>query len=657
MTPETAKKLAAALRQGLADRGKPVEKKVDEAVSKRAVRLIAQELDTGRSRMSEVPRKVRDASRASLPDKVTVWRSVALHSENPEIRPETGVVSTTRNPRVAMNMATNYPVLMGKDKFIAPKPAILRYEVPRDRVHAYVPGMIDQARAEHGDELKKMKITGRRSYQRMSVHDVFDQTHREDEVLADVSGLTPEVLHFHGGEQVADQEHMHAIHDLVQGRAQGTGAEYIADRKKYGTYFRDEPKAAQEYDDFFKKARHHFREDVNESEDPNQLSLKKNDYDGFHEYEIHHQKHGHIGLLSGHFKDGHLDVTSVFLHPEYLQKRGIEPHEGYGNWWTSADMARDHEISRNLLGVSGVRKITQELRRHGVKSIGSSERNTGTRLHSYAREHGVPQNRIKGFDVKTRRLESADQLIRATLSEIAKPAKVKFSAMGPSPEVPESLRSMDFYHGVDNDEAAHKILASGRLEPATYGHNTFHKGYSSPRPDKVYLTGDHKHAARIALSGTTLGDDSEQPDLNQGRYGYVFRVAGRDLNNVEADEDNIERTYWNTHGGGPAGLGVHRGLVDLGKSVLSQKDHETLLGAGSFGRRVRVAKKLASHLTPDVHHDLILSQGAHVAHGGPIKIVGAWRIDKTRNDEFHWDGSDLFQKAEPLHHLIGKGLK
>jgi len=263
MSAETAKKLAAALKQGLVDRKKP--EKVDEAVSKRAVKLIAQELDTGRSRMSEVPRKVRDASRASLPDKVTVWRSVALHSENPGIRPETGVVSTTRSPRVAMNMATNYPVLMGKDKFIAPKPAILRYEVPRERVHAYVPGMIDQARADHGDELKKMKITGRRSYQRMSVHDVFDQTHREDEVLADVSGLTPEVLHFHGGEQVADQEHMHAIHDLVQGRAQGSGAEYIDSRKKYGTYFRDEPKAAQEYDDFFKKARHHFRESVNEA--------------------------------------------------------------------------------------------------------------------------------------------------------------------------------------------------------------------------------------------------------------------------------------------------------------------------------------------------------------------------------------------------------
>lgn len=251
----------------------------------------------------------------------------------------------------------------------------------------------------------------------------------------------------------------------------------------------------------------------------------------------------------------------------------------------------------------------------------------------------------------------ADQLIKAKLDEIAKPAKVKFSSMGPSPAVPEAMRSMDFYHGVDNDAAAHGILAAGRLEPATYGHSTFHRWYSAPRPDKVYLTKDASHAAERALSGTRLGSDTEEPYLKTGRYGYIFKVAGGDLNSVEADEDNIERAYWNTHGGGPAGLGVHHGVADLGKRVLSQKDHDTLMGGGSFNRRVRVAKKLAGHMTPDMHHDLVLTQNAHIAHGGPVRIVGAWRIDKTRNGEFHWNGSDLFQKAEPLHHLIGKGLK
>ncbi len=256
-------------------------------------------------------------------------------------------------------------------------------------------------------------------------------------------------------------------------------------------------------------------------------------------------------------------------------------------------------------------------------------------------------------------MRPADALISQVLNEIAKPAKVPFKRMGPSPAVPEALRSMDFYHGVKTDAAAHKILAAGRLEPGTYGHgHDGGSGYQRARADKVYLTNDKSYAYDHGV-GVRLGNDTEEPDTSKHRYAYIFKVSGKDLNNVEADEDSIERTYWNTSGGNktPA-FGFHQGMLDLSKTALSAKDQETAAGvSASFPHRVRVAKKLAARMPADMHHDLILNHHAHIAHGGPVKITGAWRIDKERHDEFHWDGSNFFDIAEPLHHLIGRGLR
>lgn len=430
-------------------------------------------------------------------------------------------------------------------------------------------------------------------------------------------------------------------------------------------------------------------------------------------FDIMHPEHGHVGHLEGVVQDlGKSGKRSFNVHGIGLDHSAIRRIRGLDS---TAPYSEVRDLAAHTLGPAAVRGLLRQLRQKtGVSAVHSDSRMSGMRAASAVRNDKpflmavVPPRRIREVadelitaalneiakpkrarfrpfrcscghswvdeDTPSGRAchscqggkgkpfvgESTGQLVKAALDEIAKPRRVRFSSMRPSPEVPEALRAMDFYHGVDNDAAAHGILAAGRLEPATYGHSTFHRGYSAPRPDKVYLTKDATHAAERALSGTRLGSDTEEPYLKTGRHGYIFKVAGSDLNNVEADEDNIERAYWNTHGGGEhdfPGLGVHHGVADLGKRVLSQKDHDTLMGGGSFNRRVRVAKKLAGHMTPDMHHDLVLTQNAHIAHGGPVRIVGAWRIDKTRNDEFHWDGSDLFQKAEPLHHLIGKGLK
>lgn len=122
-------------------------------------------------------------------------------------------------------------------------------------------------------------------------------------------------------------------------------------------------------------------------------------------YHIHHADHGKIGDFSGHVSDGHLNVQNMGLDKEYLQKQGIDPGRDYGNWWASADVLRDHKIASNHLGVAGIRQITRELKqKHGITSIGSTERVTGTRLKAYARGRRVPRDSIKSFVTKTRKL-------------------------------------------------------------------------------------------------------------------------------------------------------------------------------------------------------------------------------------------------------------
>ncbi len=136
-------------------------------------------------------------------------------------------------------------------------------------------------------------------------------------------------------------------------------------------------------------------------------------------FDIHHADHGKIGIINGPITNGHLNVQSMGLDKEYLEKRGIHTGRDYGNWWSSADVARDHKISANHLGPAGIRQIMRELKtKHGVTSVGSTERVTGSRLKAYAKGRGVPRASIKSFTTGTYKLPEsrADYLIREALA-------------------------------------------------------------------------------------------------------------------------------------------------------------------------------------------------------------------------------------------------
>lgn len=249
------------------------------------------------------------------------------------------------------------------------------------------------------------------------------------------------------------------------------------------------------------------------------------------------------------------------------------------------------------------------------------------------------------------------------LREIAA-TKRSFKDSGPSPEIPDSIRQKDYWHGVNDEETGKKILAAGRLEPATYGHNRQGgAGFQKSRDDKVYLANGGAHFATIhTLGGVVHGTDMK--GHGNSRYGYLFKVSGRDLNHVEADEDTIGDIYGETHDEHhPPGWHTAHNLREPERHpafkgyhlrhVLSPREHMYAVGGEALWRS-HAGKKLAKEMSPELHHELIANHGAHIAHGGPVKITGAWRFDRSRTREIGRDGKSFFDIAEPVHHLIGK---
>jgi hypothetical protein len=84
---------------------------------------------------------------------------------------------------------------MTRDAFIVVKVVLLRYEVPLDRVLLYIPSVMEAAEADRPEALSKMRVAGR-SGKRFSGLDVISLVRdlREEEVIADLSGMTPETL-------------------------------------------------------------------------------------------------------------------------------------------------------------------------------------------------------------------------------------------------------------------------------------------------------------------------------------------------------------------------------------------------------------------------------------------------------------------------------
>lgn len=168
-------------------------------LSQKDVRLLAEELETGRGGLGElVARKpgLGDLSRQALYEEfgpvVPLFRVVALH-QGDDVRPEE-VVSTTVNPEQLLQIASGTAgAYWTTDSMVVLHKVLLRYDVPVEAVIVDVATLCALAWEQQADFLRTTKIPTRR-HEYVTAAEVLEAFCREREVIANVSGIVPSAI-------------------------------------------------------------------------------------------------------------------------------------------------------------------------------------------------------------------------------------------------------------------------------------------------------------------------------------------------------------------------------------------------------------------------------------------------------------------------------
>lgn len=224
-------------------------------------------------------------------------------------------------------------------------------------------------------------------------------------------------------------------------------------------------------------------------------------------------------------------------------------------------------------------------------------------------------------------------------------------------------RARKYYHGTDREEAGTAILREGIRVPDL----TTRKGKLKPREGKVYVTQNLRYAIMYALGGNMLGSNfwlnnmgntTEFWKNQNGRYGYLFEISGKDFIDIEPDEDSVGEMFAAAAGSGIADfhdtyeIANLKWLVDLANyavkvGAMTRLQLKRAKGYDDYGDLAVLGKKLIP-LMSDVQKLELIDKGAHVAHAGNIKPVRAWRIDKVTAAELKKDGSNFFKIAKRI---------
>jgi len=213
--------------------------------------ILARDLETGKGRVAELVASkpwLSEHSQDVLREVygfnggLSIFRVLSI-PRGKKLRPETAV-STSLNPYIPVQIAVyDAPgAIWTMDDLIPVDPHILRYDIPVDRVLAYVPALIEKAYEDVGEEvLAKARLKAREGS--MSADEVFEEITKrnEEEVIADVTGIKPEVIDFDSRDDL-----LFAL-DLLTGEFQN-GRQYVTDREKRRYFYEDREEAIAEFD-------------------------------------------------------------------------------------------------------------------------------------------------------------------------------------------------------------------------------------------------------------------------------------------------------------------------------------------------------------------------------------------------------------------------
>lgn len=191
-------------------------------------------------------------------DEFNAWRYITLRGKT-KIEPEK-IVSLTGNPAWIFYATSTAPgmywatdPLTRENTMIAVEHAILKYRLPVERVIFYVPAIIDVAIDTFGDSLGKWIVRPERRSP-MSIRKVFNTIldDREEEIVADVTGLEPEVIDFREKEDNW-WWNKHLAADIAGDRVDDVEV-FVADILKRGQLIPNEEWTVEKIRDYFRDA-------------------------------------------------------------------------------------------------------------------------------------------------------------------------------------------------------------------------------------------------------------------------------------------------------------------------------------------------------------------------------------------------------------------
>lgn len=252
--------------------------------------------------------------------------------------------------------------------------------------------------------------------------------------------------------------------------------------------------------------------------------------------------------------------------------------------------------------------------------------------------------------------EAADEEIENEFNKTE--AKYKFDIITAMSKPSEFILKTNLYHATRDSESGEKILADGFIRPQEHTN----KHFLTPVKGMIYSSNSLETAAIYALGGVMMGSDFHESTKSSGQYGYIFMLDTGSMHDVQPDEDSVGEVlskgltnyYLDLH---------HTKLIPNGKApywlvnlAFENVAHSRLLKAvnGDYIYYASIGKQLMNKLSDSQKLELIEKYHANVAHNGPVKILKAWKLDKTKSKQISRDGSNVLQIAEEIPVSFGE---
>ena len=203
--------------------------------------------------------------------------------------------------------------------------------------------------------------------------------------------------------------------------------------------------------------------------------------------------------------------------------------------------------------------------------------------------------------------------------------------------IDDDIRGMTFYHGTydrnggDGADIASKIALHGIQPPDLSGVKDHGL---RPVVGKTYATPDIGYAQMYAIGGNMAGSTSWKPKHS---HGYIFQFSGKQLNDVQPDEDEVGELY--SKGSEPIINRLAHHATEPQRRRAKDGEYEFW---AKFGKRVipKMSEQEKLHI--------IKKHNTHIANEGPITPERVFRIATDKIPLLQKDGSNFHEHAEEL---------